>query len=315
MSNEMIPFALREEELELVVSEKTLGSLTTNARQIKELVERALPMYDAANYDASNIDAAKKDKAMLNNVSKALNARRIELEKEFMKPFTEFKAIVGETVDLIKTASGRIDDVVKVQEQREKDAKREQIAALWDASGSPLVALDRIFRSTWLNKTVPLKAIDTEVKEIVAKIDNDIATIEAIGEDVDLLKGLYLDTLDLNRTIQYARTLKDNRERAKAEAERKAAEEGRRAAEAERKAAEVVTRPAEPVAESPAVEDVPTAPAPAATSKPELYTRAFRVTTTKENIIALANFMKARGIVFERVDAGNATTARVGSNA
>ena len=288
MSNEMIPFALREEELELVVSEKTLGSLTTNARQIKELVERALPMYDAANYDASNIDAAKKDKAMLNNVSKALNARRIELEKEFMKPFTEFKAIVGETVDLIKTASGRIDDVVKVQEQREKDAKREQIAALWDASGSPLVALDRIFRSTWLNKTVPLKAIDAEVKEIVAKIDNDIATIEAIGEDVDLLKGLYLDTLDLNRTIQYARTLKDNRERAKAEAERKAAE---------------VQRPPEPAPEpvhahTPAA--APVTPSPA-TNSPELYTRTFRVTTTRENIIALGDFMNARGIKFEKV--------------
>ena len=284
----MIPFALREEELELVVSEKTLGSLTTNARQIKELVERALPMYDAANYDASNIDAAKKDKAMLNNVSKALNARRIELEKEFMKPFTEFKAIVGETVDLIKTASGRIDDVVKVQEQREKDAKREQIAALWDASGSPLVALDRIFRSTWLNKTVPLKAIDAEVKEIVAKIDNDIATIEAIGEDVDLLKGLYLDTLDLNRTIQYARTLKDNRERAKAEAERKAAE---------------VQRPPEPTPEpvhahTPAA--APVTPSPA-TNSPELYTRTFRVTTTRENIIALGDFMNARGIKFEKV--------------
>lgn len=288
MSNEMIPFALREEELELVVSEKTLGSLTTNARQIKELVERALPNYDARNYDESNIDAAKKDKAMLNNASKALNARRIEFEKEFMKPFAEFKAVVAETVDLIKTASSKIDAVVKAQEQREKDAKGEQVTALWAECGTPLVPIAKVFRPTWLNKTVALKTVKAEIGEIVAKIDSDVATIEAIGEDIDLLKGLYLDTLDLNRTIQYARTLKDNRERAKAEAERKAAE---------------VQRPPEPAPEpvhahTPAA--APVTPSPA-TNSPELYTRTFRVTTTRENIIALGDFMNARGIKFEKV--------------
>lgn len=286
MSNELIPFALREEELELVVSEKTLGSLTTNARQIKGLVERALPMYDAANYDETNIDAAKKDKAMLNNVGKALNARRIEFEKEFMKPFAEFKAAVGETVDLIKTASAKIDDVVKTQEQREKDAKGEQITALWAESGTLLVPIGKVFRATWLNKTVALKTVKAEIAEIVAKIDSDIATIEAIGEDVDLLKGLYLDTLDLNRTIQYARALKDNRERAKADAERKAAE---------------AQRAPEPTPEpTPAPVAAPVTPAPTPSS-PELYTRTFRVTTTRENIIALGDFMNARGIKFEKV--------------
>lgn len=292
MSNEMIPFALREDELELIVSEKTLGSLTTNARQIKELVERALPNYDAANYDENNIADAKKDKAMLNNASKALNARRLEFEKEFMKPFVEFKAVVGETVDLIKTASSKIDAVVKAQEQREKDAKRAEVEKLWGEDGHALVPLDKVFRATWLNKTVALKAIKAEVADIVTKIDSDIATIEAIGEDVDLLKGLYLDTLDLNRTIQYARTLKDNRERAKADAERKATEAARKAAEPA-----PVPEPSKPV--QPAVQ----APvSPPAAEPPAMLTRAFRVTTTRENIIALGEFMNAHGIAFEKIN-------------
>ncbi len=37
---------IKERDLELVVSEKTLGSLTTNARHIKDLVLKALPNYD-----------------------------------------------------------------------------------------------------------------------------------------------------------------------------------------------------------------------------------------------------------------------------
>ena len=299
MSNEMIPFALREDELELIVSEKTLGSLTTNARQIKELVERALPNYDAANYDENNIADAKKDKAMLNNASKALNARRLEFEKEFMKPFVEFKAVVGETVDLIKTASAKIDAVVKTQEQREKEAKRAEVEKLWGEDGHALVPLDKVFRATWLNKTVALKAIKAEVADIVTKIDSDIATIEAIGEDIDTLKGIYLDTLDLNRTIQYARTLKDNRERAKADAERRALEAARRAEEQARREAE--PNP-EPAPEKPAAPAEPPRTVAPVDDVPVMLTRAFRVTATRENIIALGDFMNAQGIAFEKIN-------------
>ena len=41
--------AIQETDLELVVSEKTLGSLTTNAIQIRDMVKAALPMYDISN--------------------------------------------------------------------------------------------------------------------------------------------------------------------------------------------------------------------------------------------------------------------------
>lgn len=36
--------AIKESDLELVVSEKTLGSLTTNAIQIRDMVKSTLPM-------------------------------------------------------------------------------------------------------------------------------------------------------------------------------------------------------------------------------------------------------------------------------
>lgn len=37
---------IKESDLELIVSEKTLGSLTTNAIQIRDMVKSTLPMYD-----------------------------------------------------------------------------------------------------------------------------------------------------------------------------------------------------------------------------------------------------------------------------
>ena len=47
--------AIQESDLELVVSEKTLGSLTTNAKQIRDIVMANLPKYDISNYTDDNI--------------------------------------------------------------------------------------------------------------------------------------------------------------------------------------------------------------------------------------------------------------------
>ena len=90
--------AIQESDLELVVSEKTLGSLTTNAKQIRDIVMSNLPKYDISNYTDDNIDQAKRDKASLNKAAKALNSKRLEIEKEFMKPFGEFKEVDRKSV-------------------------------------------------------------------------------------------------------------------------------------------------------------------------------------------------------------------------
>lgn len=288
MSEAIAVFELQEKDLELVVNEKTLGSLTTNAKQIKAMVEAALPRYDISNYNESNIALAKKDKAMLNAASKALNDKRIQFEKEFMQPFAEFKVVVGDTVALIKECSGKIDTVVKQSEENERKAKQQGIEALWARKEFALVPLAKISDPKWLNKGATFKAIEAYMDAKVAKINDDITTIEAIGEDVDLLKSLYLDTLNLNNTIQYARTLKENRARAKAEAEARA------------QAAQVQPVYATPHPVEEKVIDVPQMTF-AEVAKPELYTRTFKVTTTRENIIKLGDFMKENDIKFEKL--------------
>lgn len=298
MSNELVKFELQENDLQLVVSEKTLGSLTTNARQIKDLVEKALPNYDISNYNESNIDLAKKDKAMLNNAGKALNAKRLEFEKEFMKPFEEFKGVVSDTVKLISDCSGKIDAVVKQSEQNAKNERREKIESLWATNNFTLVLLSKVFNEKWLNKGTKEKDIAADIETIIAKIKDDIITIEAIGEDTELLKSLYLDTLNLNSTIQYANKLKDNKERARKEAEAREAEKARRAEETTAQPVTPVapTTPSEPPKRIP--EPIQCAPAP----EPQIHVRAFKVSGTREQIIALGNFMNANNIQFEKIE-------------
>lgn len=303
--------AIQENDLELVVSEKTLGSLTTNAKQIRDMVRDSLPKYDISNYTDDNIDQAKKDKASLNNAAKALNAKRLEIEKEFMKPFGEFKEVVNETVQLISQCSSNIDSVVKQSELIYKENKKKAIRAYFDVNNANLIDFNKIFKEAWLNKTVKEKNVFVDIDNIIAGIERDIQTIETMAEDADVLRTYYMDTLNINSTIQYGNRLKEQRERAKAaeeahikaEKERKETEEAKKTSESE----QPKERPANPFTtvnlqtnEQPNSVDQPKVqPAPA---QPEMLTRAFKVTTTRENIIALGDFMNEKRIDFDKIE-------------
>lgn len=303
--------AIQETDLELVVSEKTLGSLTTNAKQIRDIVMANLPKYDISNYTDDNIDQAKRDKAALNKAAKALNAKRLEIEKEFMKPFGEFKEVITETVKLIGDCSAKIDVVVKQNEQQYKDKKRATIKTYFNGMNVNLVDFNKVFKPEWLNKSASIKSICNDIDIIFALVEKDIETLRTFGEDFDVLRTYYMDTLNINNTIQYANRLKEQRERAKAAEEaRIKAEQGRKEQEEARKQAEaeqLKVRPANPfnranqrMNEQPTfIEQPQEQPAPI---QPDLLTRAFKVTTTRENIIALGDFMNEHGIDFDKIE-------------
>ena len=61
---------VQNNEFELIITEKNLGSLTTNAYAIRDKIKEILPKYSAENYSENNIENAKSDKAMLNNTAK-----------------------------------------------------------------------------------------------------------------------------------------------------------------------------------------------------------------------------------------------------
>lgn len=215
----IVPVAeLQAEQLELKVSEKTIGSLTTNAKEIRDLVKAALPKYDISNYSSDDIAKAKADKALLNKAQKTLNDKRIAFEKEFMAPFGEFKDVVADTCKLIKDAVSKIDTVIKEDEQRSRDEKKASIEALpeiqeFEALG---LSIQTIWNEKWLNKTTSLKSISTEIAEKTKAVKTDLETLKSFAEDYDVLVVRYKESLNLNDTVAYANQLKAQREATKA---------------------------------------------------------------------------------------------------
>lgn len=207
---------LESKDLELQ-SRLTIGTLESNAEAIRKVVLKHLEDYTPENY-IGRADEAKADKALLNKAEKALNTKRLELEREYMEPFNKFKITITETCKAIKAASTGLDEIVKAEEERERGEKWEKIEEYWNKTGFSLFDITDLSKITdikkWTNKTAKLKDVLAEIDAIQKKTFDELKILEQFPqEDVSLLKTVYLDTLSITEAMQKANQLKANRER------------------------------------------------------------------------------------------------------
>jgi len=293
------------ESLELVVSKYTVGELTTNAKSILETVKRNLANYKAENYSEANIADAKRDKAELNAAAKKLNDKRIEIERDWMKPLNEFKDTVTAACQEIKTTSAQIDSVVKEVENREKAEKRQLIEKFFAEKGCQYFTLEKIWSEAWLNKGAKMKDVQAEIVAKIQQTEDDLAVLDRINEPE--AKAYYLDTLSLDAALKRADDIKANRDRLAAiEKARQEREAASRAAPPEPEVSRAVyvapvasmaQEPApampEPEPEPPFEQDEPT--------EPEMLERTMWVRGTYDQIVALGDFMNENGIEFRKL--------------
>lgn len=277
---------LNEQDLALDVRELTLGTLTTNAIQLRDHVAATLERYTPENYSVENVDQAKADRAILNKAAKELNDKRIQIEREWSAPFQEFKGIIGETVRMITEGSTKIDAVVKGVESKAKAEKRAAIEELWASKNITLIPLSAVWDERWLNKSKRLPAIEKEMGQRLLKIEADLEALGVVPEqDREVVRAYYLNNLDITRALAYSTELQDSRKRLQDSEARKKAE-----SEAQAMRQEYV---------APTAAQAPTAEAPEVVV-PEILERTMVVRGTREQLVALAEYMKASGIWFRK---------------
>lgn len=203
-------------EIALIEKENAV-KLETNIGELELFVAEKLKEYTPGNY-LGDSDAAKKDRATLNSSSKAISATRIEIVKRAMERFgiSEMETRCKKLEKDIATASAALDAIVKEKEEEEKRVKKAQIEEFWACQNFDLVPLEKVFDQKWLNKTAKNKDIFSEIEKKVESIYRDIKTLEALP-DADVLKQLYLDTLDIGSAIRKGEELKAYREKLAAE--------------------------------------------------------------------------------------------------
>lgn len=216
-------------------------SIDFNYEEIKTELASKLQEYESLVYTDEQIKLAKSDKATLNALKKALNDERIRLEREYLKPFSAFKAQVDELIKMIDKPVALIDEKVKDFEARRKQEKRQKIEEYYKGIEHPeFVTLEMIFDPKWLNASATEKVVQTELNIRLVNIKHDIETIESLPDFAFEAMAAYKTNLDINEAIREGQRLA-NIQKQKEEAQK--ALEAQKAAEAE--------KPAEPVKEEP----------------------------------------------------------------
>ena len=193
------------------------GKISFNYAELKEALTARVKDYETMVYTEDQIANAKKDRADLNRLKKTLNDERIRQEKEFMKPFDEFKAQVKELCTIIDNAASTVDSQVKAFEEQQKAEKLEAINALWSAKEAP--GWMQRNDPKWLNASVSIKSIETEIDKQLLQIQKDLDTLDSLGIGFEAMQK-YQTTLDLNAAIAENARIKAQAEaKAKWEAE------------------------------------------------------------------------------------------------
>ena len=262
--------------MELKVNEYQLPDVIAfNYEEIKNELAERVHIYETVVYDDTQIKQAKADRADLNRFKKALNDERIRREKEYLKPFEDFKNKINELIKIVDKPCEIIDKQIKTYEEDQKAKKREEIKAFFeglrsDEENTPpdWLTFEQIFDDKWLNASAKITAIETSILYIIEHIKDDLATLSSLPNFGFEATEVYKTTLDINRAIQEGKRLeeiqrrKEEAERMRAEAEAKAREELEQTA-AQEEVAPTACQPADPVEvwdeeEPAAYEELPT---------------------------------------------------------
>lgn len=268
-----------------------------NNEELKAEIAAKMTEYEGLVFTEDTIKDAKKDRATLNKLKTAFEDERKRIKKAYMDPYNKFESQVKEVVALIERPIGLIDSQIKEVEENKELQKKKDIEELFRGIGfQSFVTLDKIFDNKWLNATVSMTSIETQMKERIFQIGSDIHAINQLPEFSFEAMETYKETLDLGRAISEGQKLADIQKRKIAqEEERKrlqqeAEERKRREAEREKAEKEKVTVS---VAESLQTEILEKA-----VIQEQVYTIDFRVTATKTQLDLLKNFLKESNITY-----------------
>lgn len=218
-----------------------------------------------------------------------------------MEPCNRFEKEVKEVLALVDEQINAIDIQIKEVEQIKREEKRKAVQELFESIGfQKFVTLEMIWDEKWLNASVALSKVENQMKETMYRIGEEVGTISRLPEFSFEAMEVYKKTLDLTQAIKKGQELADIQKRKEEALARQKAEEERRKAE-EAAAGKESENPED-------VADTQDAPKEAEEND---YTRVvsepvmridFRVWGTKEQIMALRDYMKRNNLKFGKAE-------------
>lgn len=272
-----------------------------NNEELKTSIAKKMEDYKGLVFTEETIADGKKDRADLNKLRGAIDNERKRIKKMCMEPYDKFEKEVKEVLGLVDEQINAIDVQIKEVEQIKREEKRKAVQELFESIGfQKFVTLEMIWDEKWLNASVTLSKVENQMKETMYRIGEEVGTISRLPEFNFEAMEVYKKTLDLTQAIKKGQELADIQKRKEEALARQKAEEERRKAE------EAATgKESENPEEAADTHDAPKK------AEENDYTRVvsepvmridFRVWGTKEQILALRDYMKQNNLKFGKVE-------------
>lgn len=265
-------------------------------KSIEERVQTALSLVCTED----TYKSIKKVRSDLNKEYQELEKRRKEVKAQILKPYESFEGIYKECAgDLYSNADAQLKKKINEVEDGLKKQKEEELEAYFKEYRASLglaedfVSLGAAGIRVGLSDS--MNTLKKSATEFLDRIASDLQVIEGL-ECRDEVLTEYRNSYNLSGSM----LIVDNRHKL-IEAEKAR----REALEAERLAAEEAAKKAQA---EPAPEPAPapvTSPAEQPKAVSKMYTVLLRITTTKDGMNQLKDFMERTNIAFERVKGEN----------
>lgn len=289
--------------MELKMNEYQLPEqILFNYEELKAELTEKVQHYETLVYTDDQIKEAKADRAALNKLKKALSDEQIRREKEYMKPFDDFKSKINEIISIIDKPVAVIDKQIREYEDKRQQEKLEEIKKLWFEMEVPDgLTLDKVFNDRMLNASFNMKHVKQCFIDAIDRFNRDMAVLVNLSEYSFEAQQTYISSLDLSKAMNEANRLS---RLAKQKAEYEAEQERLKAEEA-KKAAQAVAPDVkeEPVSEmGKAISSIERqAYEKAVNAAPAKQWVAFQALLSTEDALALKEFFNSRNIEFMAV--------------
>lgn len=262
-----------------------------NHEELKTEIAEKMQEYKTLTFTEDSIKEAKADRAKLNKLKSAFDDERKKIKKLCMAPYDTFEKQVKELIALIDEPIQLIDAQIKEVEQLKRDEKRKAIEELFSGIGfQSFVTLEAIWDEKWLNATVSMGKIEEQMKSRLYQISDEVYTIHNLPEFSFESLEVYKNTLDLNKAIQEGKRLSEIQKRKMAyeEEQRRKQEESQKAIpesceEQQREKTEEKDQTSMDQAD-------------------EILHLDFRVWGTRDQLLALRNYMNENHLKFGKVE-------------
>lgn len=269
-----------------------------NNEELKQEIQAAMADYQNIVVTPETEKDSKALRAKLNKLRTAIETARKDMKGRVMEPLKLFEAQVKEVEQPIDTAIGNLDGQLAEIKTMKQERKRKEIEERFESGQFPeWLTLEQLWDDKWLNASVTINQIISDMDEKVRVINGNLLTIAALPEFAFEAEQIYKQSLDFGEAVRRAKEMSEI-------AKRKAQAEAAKTAPAEPQNGDKVQDADTPVK----IEriGVPAEPSktPVNVSEPgqaRVYTFRFEVSLTAAQAAAMGTWCKEQGITLTRI--------------